>query len=196
VSACSTSTKDAMLAQIPNLRAFAYSLCGRKLADDMVQETLLRAWHHLDSFQEGTNLRAWLFTILRNAYFSELRKTRREVGDTDGRRAVTLCVAPAQYARLDMLDLQGALDLLPPAQREALVLVVAAGWSHDEAAKIVQCPVGTIKSRINRARTKISQLLGITEHDVFGPDHATAAIVDGVAASQRPASRHSWQAIV
>jgi RNA polymerase sigma-70 factor (ECF subfamily) len=185
-----------MLAQIPKLRAFAYSLCGRNdLADDMVQETLLRAWHHLDSFQEGTSLRAWLFTILRNAYFSELRKTRREVGDADGKKAVTLCVAPSQYGRLDIVDLQGALDLLAPTQREALVLVAAAGWSYEEAASIVQCPVGTIKSRVNRARTNLSQLLGITEHDVFGPDHATEAIVDRVAASQRPASRQSWQTI-
>src|ERR1700674_676053 len=134
-----------MLALIPNLRAFAYSLCGHgELVDDMVQETLLKAWHHLDSFQEGTNLRAWLFTILRNTYFSDLRKRRREVGDTDGMWAEALCVAPAQQGHLDMLYLQKALPLLPPEQREALVLVVAAGISYDEAAMIAQCPVGTI----------------------------------------------------
>jgi RNA polymerase sigma-70 factor (ECF subfamily) len=180
-----------MLAQIPKLRAFAYSLCGRsELADDMVQETLLRAWDHWDSFQEGTNLRAWLFTILRNAYFSDLRKRRREVGDIDGKKAAMLSVAPAQHGHLDMLDLQKALTLLPPDQREALVLVAAAGLSYDEVAKIAQCPIGTIKSRANRARAKLTQILGITDQDVFGPDHATAAIVERLAGHQRPASSH------
>jgi RNA polymerase sigma-70 factor (ECF subfamily) len=180
-----------MLAQIPKLRAFAYSLCGHsELADDMVQEALLRAWDHLDSFQEGTNLRAWLFTILRNAYFSDLRKRRREVGDTDGNKAAMLSVAPAQHGHLDMLDLQKALALLPPDQREALVLVAAAGLSYDEVAKIAQCPIGTIKSRANRARAKLTQILGITDLDDFGPDHVTAAIVERLAGRQRAASSH------
>ena len=187
------STKDAMLAQMPNLRAFAYSLCGHsELADDMVQETLLKAWHHLDSFQEGTNLRAWLFTILRNTYFSDLRKRRREVGDTDGMKAETLCVAPAQQGHLDMLDLQKVLAHLAPDQREALILVVAAGMSYDEAAKIAQCPIGTIKSRVSRARAKLTELLGITDEDVFGPDRVTEAIIERRAGSQRPANSHSW----
>ena len=177
------STKDAMLAQIPNLRAFAHSLCGRsELADDMVQETLLRAWHHLDSFQEGTNLRAWLFTILRNAYFSELRK-KREVGDAYGKKAAMLSIAPGQHGHLDVLDLQKALSLLPPDQREALVLVTAAELSYDEAAKITQCPVGTMKSRANRARAKLTQMLGITDQDNFGPDHVTKAIVERLSES-------------
>ena len=185
MSSRSTTTKDALLAQLPNLRAFAYSLCGRSdLADDMVQETLLKAWHHLDSFQEGTNLRAWLFTILRNAYFSALRKGRREIDDADGKQAATLSVAPAQYGHLDMLDLQKVIDLLPPNQREALVLVAAAGLAYDEAAKVAQCPVGTIKSRVNRARAKLTELLGLTDQDNFGPDHVIEAII-----SRRPAMR-------
>jgi RNA polymerase sigma-70 factor, ECF subfamily len=187
------SLKDAMLAQVPNLRGFACSLCGNsEVADDLVQETLLKAWHHLDSFQVGTNLRAWLFTILRNAYFSDLRKRRREVCDTDGMKAATLSVAPAQQGHLDMLDLQKALAHVPPDQREALVLVAAAGLSYDEAARIAQCPVGTIKSRISRARAKLAELLGITDQDVFGPDHLTAAIVERRAGSQRSTSNHSW----
>ena len=171
-------TKDTLLALIPNLRAFAYSLCGNpERADDLVQETLLKAWSHLDSFQEGTNLRAWLFTILRNSYISELRRRRREVEDSDGKKAASLSVAPAQQAHLDMLDLRKALYLLPPDQREALGLVGAAGMSYEEAAEIAGCAVGTVKSRVNRARIKLTGLLGIESGDSFGPDFATSAIV-------------------
>src|SRR5207244_5451783 len=120
-------------------------------ADDLVQETLLKAWDHLESFQEGTNLRAWLFTILRNTYFSECRRRRREVEDRDGTKAGDLAVHPGQQGHLDMEDFRRALNLLPPDQREALVLVGAAGFSYGEAAAISQCAVGTIQSRVNRA---------------------------------------------
>jgi RNA polymerase sigma-70 factor, ECF subfamily len=176
--AVNTSLKDAMLALIPNLRAFAFSLCGNhESADDLVQEALLKAWSHIDRFQEGTNLRAWLFTILRNSYFSEIRKRRREVEDSDGRRAGSLSVAPAQQGHLDMQDLRKALELLPPEQREAVVLVGAAGMSYEEAAEIGRCAVGTIKSRVNRARVKLAHLLGVESVDAFGPDVATEAII-------------------
>jgi RNA polymerase sigma-70 factor (ECF subfamily) len=169
-----------MLALIPTLRAFAFSLCGNfDRADDLVQETLLKAWQNLDKFEEGTNLRAWLFTILRNSYFSELRKRRREVEDVDGKMTASLSVAPAQQSHLDMQDFRKALTLLPPDQREALVLVGAAGMSYEEAAGIAQCAVGTIKSRVNRARAKLTEMLGLTDADVFGADTATAAIVTG-----------------
>jgi RNA polymerase sigma-70 factor, ECF subfamily len=137
-------------------------------ADDLVQETLLKAWAHLDSFQEGTNLRAWLFTILRNAYISALRKKRREVEDADGKQAATLSVAPAQQSHIDMQDVRAALDLIPPDQREALVLVGAAGLSYEEAAEIVGCAVGTIKSRVNRARHRLASLVGLHGSDDFG----------------------------
>ena len=170
--------KDDLLALIPNLRAFALSLCGNhERASDLVQETLLKAWSHLDSFQQGTNLRAWLFTILRNSYFSELRKLRREVEDADGEKAASLSVAPAQQGHLDLQDVRRALELLPPDQREALVLVGAAGMSYEEAAEIAHCAVGTVKSRVNRARTKLADLLGLDGGDAFGPDLATEAIV-------------------
>lgn len=168
-----------MLASIPGLRAFAFSLCGTfERADDLVQETLLKAWQSIDSFEEGTNLRAWLFTILRNTYFSELRKRRREVEDVDGKKTASLSVAPAQQGYVDMQDFQAALKLLPADQREALVLVGAAGMSYEEAAAVAQCAVGTVKSRVNRARTKLTDMLGLEATDVFGPDAATAAIVD------------------
>ena len=173
-----SNKKDALLLLIPNLRAFAFSLCGKpERADDLVQETLLKAWTHLDSFQDGTNLRAWLFTILRNSYISELRRRRRDIEDSDGKKAASLSVAPAQQGHLDMMDLRKALELLPPNQREALVLVGAAGMSYEEAAEIAGCAVGTVKSRVNRARNKLTGLLGIESGDSFGPDLATSAIM-------------------
>lgn len=169
-----------MLAQLPTLRAFAVSLCGNfDRADDLVQETLLKAWQNLDKFEEGTNLRAWLFTILRNGYFSELRKRRREVEDVDGKMTASLSVPPAQQGHLDMQDFRKALNTLPADQREALVLVGAVGMSYEEAAGVAQCAVGTIKSRVNRARTKLTEILGVTDTDVFGRDAATAAIIPG-----------------
>jgi RNA polymerase sigma-70 factor, ECF subfamily len=181
-----SKTRNDLLGLVPNLRAFAMSLCGNhERADDLVQETLLKAWGHLDSFQEGTNLRAWLFTILRNSYFSEMRKRRREVEDADGKKAATLSVAPAQQGHVDMQDFRKALDLLPPDQREALVLVGAAGMSYEETAEIAHCAVGTVKSRVNRARLKLANLLGIDGADAFGPDFATEAITGGSVGTKR-----------
>jgi|SRR5215467_6784199 len=168
--------KDVLLSMIPNLRAFAFSLCGsRDRADDLVQETLLKAWVHMDSFQEGTNLLAWLFTILRNTYLSEMRKRRREVQDSDGKKAEGLWAAPAQHGHVDMEDMRKALGVLPPDQREALVLVGAAGMSYEEAAEIAHCAVGTMKSRVNRARVKLIGLLGVEGVEAFGPDRAIGA---------------------
>lgn len=157
-----------MLALLPTLRAFAFSLCGNfDRADDLVQETVLKAWQHLDKFEEGTNLRAWLLTILRNSYFSELRKKRREVEDVDGKASASLSVAPAQQGHLDMQDFRTALATLPADQREALVLVGAVGMSYDEAAAVAQCAVGTIKSRVNRARARLSDMLDPVEKKVL-----------------------------
>ncbi len=186
MNTASAPLKEAMLGLIPNLRAFAVSLCGDvERADDLVQETLLKAWNHFDSFQEGTNLRAWLFTILRNTYFSECRRRRREVEDRDGKRAADLAVHPDQPGYLDMQDFRAALNLLPPDQREALVLVGAAGFSYDEAAAICGCAVGTIKSRVNRARSKLTELLSVASPHEFGPDAATDAIVARTAGGSR-----------
>jgi RNA polymerase sigma-70 factor, ECF subfamily len=173
-----TSLEDALLPLIPNLQAFAFSLCkNHERADDLVQETLLKAWSHSHSFQEGTNLRAWLFTILRHCYFSEIRKRCREVEDSDGKKAEGLSVAPAQQIHLDVQDLRKALDLLPPHQREALALIGAAGMSYEEAAEISRCAIGTVKSRVNRARVKLTSLLGIESANAFGPDFATEAVI-------------------
>ena len=112
---------------------------------------------------EGTNLKAWLFTILRNTYFSERRKRRREVEDADGSYAATLATHPEQHGHMDMQDFRAALARLPDDQREALILVGAAGFSYEEAAEISGCAVGTIKSRVNRARNRLGEMLGMDE---------------------------------
>jgi RNA polymerase sigma-70 factor (ECF subfamily) len=162
----SSSLREQLVAEIGSLRAFAVSLCGDKeRADDLVQETLFKAWNHLESFKEGTNLKAWLFTILRNTYFSERRKRRREVEDTDGAYAARLATSPEQHGHMDMQDFRAALTQLPDDQREALILVGAAGFSYEEAAEISGCAVGTIKSRVNRARTRIATMLGLDPED-------------------------------
>lgn len=160
----SQELRESLVAQIGSLRAFAVSLCGdRDRADDLVQETLFKAWNHLDSFKEGTNLKAWLFTILRNTYFSERRKRKREVEDADGKYAARLASRPEQPGHMDMRDFQEALNRLPGDQREALVLVGAAGFSYEEAAEVSGCAVGTIKSRVNRARNRLVDMLELDE---------------------------------
>ncbi|WP_375461260.1 sigma-70 family RNA polymerase sigma factor [uncultured Enterovirga sp.] len=168
--------RDALLGAVPSLRAFAISLCGQvDRADDLVQDTLLRALSHIDRFERGTNLNAWLFTILRNLFHSEYRKRRREVEDPDGSYAGRLKTQPEQGARLDFEDFRTALAKLPPDQREALLLVGASGFSYEEAANICQCAVGTIKSRVNRARSRLASLLAVDDVEDLGPDKMTRA---------------------
>src|SRR6201997_5051251 len=174
------SVRDAMLSAVPSLRAFAISLCGNvDRADDLVQETLLRAMANIHSFQPGTNMSAWLFTILRNLFRSEYRKRRREVEDTDGSYAESLKSHPEQQSRVEFEEFRTALAKLPSDQREALILVGASGFSYEDAAAICGCAVGTIKSRVNRARTRLADLLAIDSVDDFGPDRATRAVLAG-----------------
>ena len=124
------SVRKAVLGAVPSLRAFAISLCGNvDRADDLVQETMLRALANIDSFQPGTNMSAWLFTILRNLFRSDYRKRRREVEDADGSYAKTLKTQPTQQAHLEFEEFRAALDKLPQDQREALILVGASGFS-------------------------------------------------------------------
>jgi RNA polymerase sigma-70 factor (ECF subfamily) len=161
-----TGARDAILATVPSLRAFAVSLCGNlDRADDLVQETLTRALANIDSFRPGTNMAAWLFTILRNQFRSEYRKRRREVEDAEGTHAQSLQAPPEQFARVEFEELRQALAKLPEDQREALILVGASGFSYEEAANICGCAVGTIKSRVNRARTHLAQLMSLGEED-------------------------------
>src|SRR5258707_1403513 len=174
------SVSEAMLGAVPSLRAFAISLSGNvDRADDLVQETLLRAWANLNSFEPGTNMSAWLFTILRNLFRSEYRKRRREVADSEGTYAETLKTQPEQPGRVEFEEFRTALAKLPSDQREALILVGASGFSYEDAAGICGCAVGTIKSRVNRARTRLADLLAIDSVDDFGPDRPTRAVLAG-----------------
>jgi RNA polymerase sigma-70 factor, ECF subfamily len=170
--------RDQLLATVPCLRAFAISLCGNiDRGDDLVQETLLRAFTYIDSFQPGTNMAAWLFTILRNHFRDEKRKRQREVEDADGRYAEALISHPEQTGRIEFEELRAALAKLPAEQREALILVGASDFSYDEAAAVCGCPTGTVKSRVNRARIRLADLLaidGVTDAvDLVGPAQAT-----------------------
>ncbi len=160
----SASFKDELLAEIRNLRAFAISLSGSvSLADDLVQELLLRAWSNSEKFQPGTSLRAWLFTILRNIYYSNYRKRSREVQDSDGLYARRLTVPGDQESHLDLEDFRKAMTKLPAEQREVLTLIGASGLSYEEAAVVCQVGIGTIKSRLSRARAKLVELLELDD---------------------------------
>lgn len=162
--------RDQVVALIPALRAFAWSISRNGSdADDLVQDTLIKAWSHRDKFETGTNLRAWLFTILRNTYYTAVVRRRREVRDEDDQHARSLTAAPTQEWGLAIHALQAALDQLPPEHREALILVGAAGLSYEEAAEICGCALGTIKSRVNRARNRLLKVMEI--------DQASDAIV-------------------
>lgn len=151
---------EQLIAAIPGLRAFGVSLTSKAdRADDLVQETMLKAWKHHDSFEPGTNLKAWLYTILRNEFYSQIRKRKREVEDADGVYSGRVAVPAAQLGHLDMADMRVALAQLPEDQREAIVLVGASGFSYEEAADICRVAVGTIKSRVSRARARLTELL-------------------------------------
>jgi len=160
-----------MTAFIPTLRAFGRSLCmNASMADDLVQETMLRAWNHRAKFQPGSNMKAWLLTVLRNQYYSELRYKKFEVEDPDGAYAAGITVQPRHEAELELEALTRALQELPDERREALLLVCAGGLSYKQAAEICNCAVGTIKSRIARGRDHLAALLtGKTRSRSFEP---------------------------
>jgi RNA polymerase sigma-70 factor, ECF subfamily len=175
------SLREAVLAAVPKLRAFAISLSGNvDRADDLVQETLLRALANIGSFQPGTNMSAWLFTILRNHFHSEYRKRRREVEDVDGVYADSLTSLPEQNSRVEIVEFRNALKLLPSEQRESLFLVGASGFTYEEAAQICGCAVGTIKSRVNRARSRLAEVLSTDSASDFGPNRRLARSQIGI----------------
>lgn len=152
--------KTELAAVIPQLRAFGRSLCGhREMADDLVQETMLKAWTARKRFEAGTSMAAWTHTILRNLFRSQMRRARF-TGEWDDAKAEEILSAPAgQEQYMQLADLQRALLKLPAAQREALVLVGAGGFSYEEAAEICGCAIGTVKSRVARARTAVERML-------------------------------------
>jgi RNA polymerase sigma-70 factor (ECF subfamily) len=170
------SWRDSVVALIPALRGFAWSLSHNSAeADDLVQDTLTKAWTHRDRFQTGTNLRAWLFTILRNTYYTAVVRRRREVSDEDGKYAASLSTGPTQEWSLAMRSIQSALAQLPDEHREALILVGAAGLTYEEAAEVCGCALGTIKSRVNRARARLLKIMDAHEpSDAFVANTASA----------------------
>jgi RNA polymerase sigma-70 factor (ECF subfamily) len=154
------SWRDEVVGLIPALRAFAWSLSHNGSdADDLVQDTLIKAWTNRDKFEPGTNLRAWLFTILRNTYYTTVLRRRREVRDEMGEYAGALKTPATQDWSVAMGALQAALQKLPAEHREALILVGAAGLSYEEVAEICGCALGTIKSRVNRARARLLKIM-------------------------------------
>src|SRR3954462_3533935 len=136
----------------------------------------MKAWAKQDSFELGTNIKAWLFTILRNEFYSQMRKRGREVQDTGGAFTERLSGDPSRGRRVDMAGFKKALDPLPPDQREAVILIGASGFSYEEAAEICHCAVGTMKSRVSRARTRLQDILQISGEADFGPDAVSAQV--------------------
>ncbi|WP_298844705.1 RNA polymerase sigma factor [uncultured Roseobacter sp.] len=175
----SPDPRDELVEHLPAMRAFAISLTRNgATADDMVQDTVVKAWTNIDKFEQGTNMRAWLFTILRNTYYSSRRKARREVADVDGVHTDALAEKPAHDGRLQMTDFRDAFAQLSDEQREALLLVGASGFSYEDAAEMCGVAVGTIKSRTNRARQRLAELMHLDDDDRLElTDEATLSVL-------------------
>ena len=171
--------RDELVTHLGVLRAFALSLCRNPtLADDLVQETVMKGWKSIDKFEVGTNMRAWLFTILRNTYYTSYTKSRREVQDTDGVFGAQLSVKPDHDGRLAYSDFLVAFEQLPDEQREALTLVGASGFAYHEAAEMCGVATGTMKSRVNRARNALIELLDLSDDDSLElTDKGTMAVL-------------------
>lgn len=173
--------RDELVQHLPALRAFAISLTRNgSTADDMVQDTVVKAWTNIEKFEPGTNMRAWLFTILRNTFYSSRRKAKREVADVDGIYTENMAEKPAHDGHLQMTDFRTAFAKLPDEQRETLILVGASGFSYEEAATMCNVAVGTIKSRANRGRKRLAVLMHL---DADGPVELTDKITVAVVAN-------------
>jgi len=176
--------RDEIVKYLPALRAFARGLTGNVTsADDLVQDTVLKAWSKFDQYNEGTNLRAWLFTILRNTFLSQQRKRAKEVSDSSGSFAAKLASKPDHDGRLALQELNEALKTLPVEQREALLLVGALGFSVEEAAETCGCAPGTIKSRANRGRKALAELLHLEKGEQL--DSTDSSVTAVMASSPR-----------
>ncbi|WP_425093475.1 RNA polymerase sigma factor [Tropicimonas sp. S265A] len=173
--------RDEIIEHLPALRAFARSLTrNAATADDLVQDTVEKAWSKIDKFEAGTNMRAWLFTILRNTFYSLRRKRAREVEDGDGVHAGRMSEKPLHDGRLVMKEFAEAFAMLPDEQREALLLVGASGFSYEDAAEMCGCAVGTIKSRANRGRKRLAELMQLDEGEPLEiTDRVTMGVVTG-----------------
>lgn len=169
-----------LTALIPHLRAFARGLCGdMTTSEDLAQEALAKAWSARTSYRPGTNLKGWLFTILRNQFYSEKRRSWRNVPLDQEQAERTLVAIADPTAALLLDEVRRAMQLLPETHREALVLIGAAGCSYEEAAVMCACPVGTVKSRVSRARTQLAEILAgpALPRDAIRPSDAMADIL-------------------
>lgn len=177
--------REALVEHLPAMRAFAISLTRNgAIADDMVQDAVVKAWTNLDKFETGTNMRAWLFTILRNTYYSSRRKAWREVPDVDGLHVEGLAEKPAHDGRLQMTDFRAAFAQLSDEHREALLLVGASGFSYEEASDMCGVAVGTMKSRTGRARKKLAELMELEDEDTLEmTDDATLSVLTAAKAT-------------
>ncbi len=153
-------TQEDLITMLPQMRAFARSLCrNRAQADDLTQEALISAWRRRESYTPGSNLKAWLFTIVRNRFYSDMRRSWRILPLDPKVAEQTLVAVTNPLAGLELDDVRRAMLALPPIQREALSLIAVAGLSYQEAALICGCPEGTIKSRVSRARVRLTAVL-------------------------------------
>jgi RNA polymerase sigma-70 factor (ECF subfamily) len=178
--------KAELLALLPKLRGHALALTGsRAAADDLIQDTMVRAWRFREGFQEGSNMAAWVNKILRNTFYTAAVAQKNTVQDVDGLYAAQLSCGPEQEWRVKYGELMSALQLLTTEARDALLLVVAEGLSYEEAAEVAGCPVGTMKSRVNRARERLAEMIDV---DLPKANQRAAAR----AASLRGAPRPAW----
>lgn len=161
-----------ILEHLPALQRYAFGLARNfHTAEDLVQDTIVKAYSYVDKFQQGSNLRAWLFTILRNAFFSDLRRKKYEIADPVGKHAATLVTQPEHDGRLAMREVFRAFDLLSPEHRVVVMLVGVSGYSCVDVSRLTGIPAGTAKSRLSRARAQLSDILD----PVRGPTGAGVA---------------------
>jgi RNA polymerase sigma-70 factor, ECF subfamily len=168
-----------LVALIPHLRAFGRTLAGDvSRGEDLAQDTLAKAWAAQDGFQMGTNMKAWTFMILRNLFYSDMRRAWRSSQLDPETAERTLIAVTGETDRLELDELRRAIAMLSPDHREALILVGAAGMSYEDVAQIMDCPIGTVKSRVSRARDQLALLYaeGKIAADSMAPDGAMAAI--------------------
>jgi RNA polymerase sigma-70 factor, ECF subfamily len=152
--------RDQLVALLPSLRAFSRGLCGnRDMADDLAQDTMMRAWAARESYTQGSNFRAWMFMIMRNQFYTTIRKNARTTSLDPEVAERVLVVAPAQQNGINVEDVAKALQKLPAEQREVLLLIGANGLSYEEAAEVIGCAMGTVKSRLARGRAALAALI-------------------------------------
>lgn len=175
----SVDPRDEIVEHLQSMRAFARSLTrDHSRADDLVHDTVIKAWTNIGKFKPGTNMHAWLFTILRNTFYSDCRKASREVADHAGALSARMAVLPDHDGKLALAEFRRALETLPNVQREALILIGAEGFTYQATAAMCGCPIGTIKSRVNRARQTLTEILRLEKYDTVGiADHAAIAMV-------------------